>query len=189
METAMKAFSDTTFFAMLRSRGWKHWLTVCALITVGLLIGDAMQNSEPTLHWQYKLYQFLNRRARAASHSDDISLVLIGDDEYWKGDLARRSPLKRTYLAKLLKHIDASDPAVIAFDIDMRAQTTDGSLIEHADYHGETGELLNAISTLTCRKCIVVLPRAIHFDRASGRYVELADAFDRLAKPKVVRGY
>jgi len=85
--------SLSKFVATLGSHGWKHWLTVAALITVGLSIGDSMEHSDLTLRWQYKLYQFLNHRARGASHSDDISIVRIGDEEYWKGDLARRSPL------------------------------------------------------------------------------------------------
>jgi CHASE2 domain-containing sensor protein len=184
----MLSSSFSKFLATLSSHGWKHWLAVAALITVGLSIGDSMEHSDLTLRWQYRLYQLLNHRARGASHSDDVSIVRIGDDEYWKGDLARRSPLKRTYLANLLQHLQKANPTVIALDIDMRAQTNDGTLLEHEDYRVETATLLTAISSLPDH-CILVLAKAIQFDARSLTYASLPDTFDSLNSSRIARGY
>ena len=43
-------------------------------------------------------------------------VVLIGDKEFWGTELARRSPLNREYLARLVVALDKLDPKVIALD-------------------------------------------------------------------------
>jgi CHASE2 domain-containing sensor protein len=166
---------------------WTHWFVVIWLISIGLVIGAWLETAEITLHLQYRVYQFLNRRARSASHSDDVVLVLIGDDEYWKGsELARRVPLNRRYLAKLVSKIQQADPKVIALDFDMRPPTDDGSIVEHRDYVEETAMLAKSIDDATCH-CKIVVPRAIRREKRG--WSEIRDIFDARRSATLARGY
>jgi CHASE2 domain-containing sensor protein len=69
---------------------------------------------------QLEAYGWLHRLNPRAAVADHTVLVVIGDDEYWAGPLAARAPLKRDYLARIVRALDAANVSVIALDVDLR---------------------------------------------------------------------
>lgn len=138
-------------------------------------VGHWLETQRFALEWRYKIYQWKPFAPREPFIQRTV-VVLIGDEEYWKGELARRVPTKRDYLAKLVRALDAADPAVIALDFDLRSQTPDGSFIQSQDYANETAELLNAVKDVSKDRW-VVLARTIRWD--GEHYVAEADVYDQ----------
>lgn len=163
-------------FRRLRRKGALYWLTVVALVVGGVFAGRWLETQEFALELRYRLFRTLQSAAPNKPFVQGTSVVLIGDDEYWRGELARRVPIKRDYLAKLLRHLDKADPAVIALDFDLRAQVPDGSYVMHPDYEGETRELLEAVREVS-RNRWVVLPKTIT-RLSQGGYVSEPDIYD-----------
>ncbi|HKR61472.1 MAG TPA: CHASE2 domain-containing protein [Pyrinomonadaceae bacterium] len=145
----------------LLSLGLTHWLIAGALVITGVVIGEMISENKILIGPRFWIYKNLQRiSAHSPSYFDRTVVVQIGDEEFWKGDLARRSPLKRTYLSELLKKINSANPAAIAVDIDLSSQTADGSFIEHPDYREEDATLLRTINAI-CLERPVVLPRRL----------------------------
>lgn len=141
----------------LRSKGLRHWLISLSLVPTGMLIGGSLGQLELWVDLRYAIYRVIQDLSpHFAKHSKRTVMVLIGDDEYWRGELARRTPLKRDYLARLLFKLDQANPAAIGLDIDLRSQTPDNSLISHPDYADETEALLQAIRATSRNRCLVL---------------------------------
>jgi CHASE2 domain-containing sensor protein len=148
-------------FRNLKAKGRHYWLLAAFLLPTGMLLGDLLGKQSVWVTTRYYVYNVLQKAAaRPITSSTRTLVVLIDDEEYWKGALARRTPLKRDYLARLLLKLDQTNPAVIALDVDLAAQTADKSVIEHPDYQAETNELLTAIKTVSKNRP-VVLPRTL----------------------------
>jgi CHASE2 domain-containing sensor protein len=121
----------------------------------GILIGDLISEHKILVGPRYWLYRVLqNTSVRAPTYSNQLCIVTIGDQEYWQGPLARRTPLKRTYLADLLCKLDALNPKVIALDVDLGALETGAQ----DDYVTENETLINKIKKVRAK---VVLAKAL----------------------------
>lgn len=153
-----------------------HWVTVAVLIALGVFIGEWLGSHRIWIKLRYKLYQSAQRFNPRETYPKRTALVLIGDEEYWKGELAHRSPIKRDYLARLIRALDKAGPEVIALDFDLRLRVPNGSLPEHSDYAKETGEFLATVREVSQRRTIV-LARTIGRDR-EGRPVSEAAIYD-----------
>ncbi|MGH9649293.1 MAG: CHASE2 domain-containing protein, partial [Terriglobales bacterium] len=164
-------------FAQLRNRGIGHWLIVLVLTALGTWIGHWISQKQVWVDVRYWIYQktFDAARVRGPLYPKRTALVLIGDQEYWKGELGGRAPIKRDYLAKLVEKLDAADAAVIALDFDLRSPVPDGSMIEHPDYRAETERLAQTLKNVASRRP-VVLPATVGLD-AEGYYVERSTIF------------
>jgi hypothetical protein len=185
----------------LRGKGVNYWLVVAFLIPLGMLIGDAIGERRMLIGPRYRLYRMLqNASVNSPTYFNRTAVVVIGDEEFWKGELARRTPLKRGYLEKLLIKLNSerAKPAVIAIDIDLRSQTLDKSVVEHSDYHGETQKLLQTIDIVS-RDICVVLPRTLISKSAEEptlltekqHYVKEPSIYDDFPfdRNKVIEGY
>ena len=175
----------------LRRKGAAHWLTVAVLTVLGTLAGHWISEKQIWVDVRYRIYQrtFDLTHPHGPLYPKRTALVLVSDEEYWKGELAGRAPIKRDYLAKLVRKLDAAEPALIALDFDLRSPTTDGSLLDHPDYVQETRQLGEAVREVGGRRS-VVLPAIVGFD-AQGNYVEqptVLDGFD-FGAAQVRRGY
>jgi CHASE2 domain-containing sensor protein len=173
----------------LRHKGLRYWCVVVVLILIGMYVGNRLHQLNALVKVRYSIYQFLHQLAPYQPHPKRTVLVLIGDEEYWTGDLARRVPIKRTYLAQLLEILDKADPEVIALDFALRSPVPDGSLIEHPDYQDETAMLLNTIKSIS-RTRTIVLPATVMFDNQHNYILESAiyNGFD-FGNRGVVVGY
>ena len=174
----------------LRSKGILYWVVVVILIAGGSWVGGWLERQDFALDWRYKVSQVMQSQTPRVPFIQRTVLVLINDEEYWKGELARRVPIKRDYLKTLLEHLDHADPAVIAIDFDLRSPVPDGSMVEHANYWSERDELLNEIKRVSQNpNRWVILPRTIRWQ--DGSYVaesDIHDGFDFTAC-NVLKGY
>jgi len=177
-----------------RKRNPYHWVTVWALIFIGLYAGHRLEETPLPLRLRYWVYNLIERPPQKDSFSDDLVVVMIGDEEYWKRDgasqpLARRSPLNRYYLAELIDNMTTAHPRLLALDVDLRAQTPTRFAFDDPIYHDENQCLAESMraaqETIGCR---VVIPRAItrNYDDT---YVHEHDAFDVYEPSYVSRGY
>jgi CHASE2 domain-containing sensor protein len=161
----------------LRRKGLVHWVVVLVLITAGTVIGHWVSQKQIWIDVRYAVYQhtFDFTHPHGSLYPKRTALVLVQDEEYWKGELAGRAPIKRDYLAKLIRKLDAADVAVVAVDFDLRSPVPDGSLVEHPDYLPETQQLREAVKDVGSRRP-VVLPSILDFD-AEGNYQEQSNVF------------
>ncbi len=161
----------------LRRKGLRHWIVMLVLIAGGTLIGHWISREQIWIDLRYSVYQrtFDLTHLRGSLYPKRTSLVLVQDEEYWKGELAGRVPIKRDYIARLIRKLDAADAALIAVDFDLRSPAPDGSLAEHPDYLAETGQLREAVKQVGSRRPIV-LPALVGFD-AEGNYVAQSTVF------------
>jgi CHASE2 domain-containing sensor protein len=154
-----------------------HWVIVSVLIAVGTWIGHWISQKQIWVDVRYAVYRqtFNATHLRGSLYPKRTVLVLVQDEEYWRGELAGRAPIKRDYVAKLIRKLDAADVAVVAVDFDLRSPTPDGTLVEHPDYLSETSQLREAVKEIGGRRPIV-LPTIVGFD-ADGNYVEESTIF------------
>jgi CHASE2 domain-containing sensor protein len=171
-------------------KGPWYWLRVVILIVGGVAVGEWIGHQDFSVDLRYRIYRHLHRLTPTSAYVRSTVLILIRDDEYWKGELARRVPIKRDYLARLVRALDAADAAVIALDFDLRA-SVDGTLLEHPDYARETHDLLTTIRDVATRRP-VVLPRTVAMD-SDGFYVSAHDIYTGFdfgtAADRVLAGY
>ncbi len=154
----------------------RYWFVVAVLTTAGVIVGQWVGREQIWIRTRYTIYQATQDTRSRCAYARNTAVVLIPDDEYWKGDLAGRAPIKRDYLARLLRKLDQMNPAVIALDFSLRSPTPDGSPPEHPDYQSERRELLDAIREIANRRQIV-LPKTIN-QNDKGDYVTEADIYD-----------
>lgn len=159
----------------IRRNPW-HWIRVAALIAFSVWLGIRLDENDTWINWRYDIHRYLQISDHNRIDVERTALVLIGDEEYWRGELARRVPLKRTYLAKLLRALDTANPAIIVLDFDLRSPMPDGSILDFPDYAEETAELLQTIREISHRRKIV-LPSNLGED-AEGHLVRDAAIYD-----------
>jgi len=164
-------------FDQFQRKGVFYWIRILAIILIGVFVGNRLDETEFGLSARYKMYQFLQQLRPTTSYPHETALVLIGDDEYWRGELGGRKPLRRDYLARLLRAVDYAEPAVIAIDVDFRSPTPDGSIVEFPQYEAETKELLEVIKDLSGRRPII-LPKTINLDDGGGTYKTESDIYN-----------
>jgi len=173
------------------ARRWTYWAGVVVFIVLGMLFSDWAARQDFWPKARYVTYQFLTTLSPRKAIPQNTVVVLVDDDEYWLGEPARRVPIKRTYLAQLLRSIDAAEPAVIAVDFDLSSPRPDGKLVEHKDYEEETKTLMTTVRELAARRKIV-LPQTIKFD-AHRDYVLASDIYSNfdfgVAAGNVGKGY
>jgi len=160
----------------LRDKGFSYWAWIVFLTITGVLAGQLIGQRDLWREIRYKIYRF-QTTALTPHHPADLPLtfVLIRDDQYWSGPLARRSPIKRDYLADLIRAVDRADPAVIAVDFDLRSPIADGSLIENPDYWAERTKLVLAIKDVATRRPLVI-PKTVAYAKGTGGDVVKAES-------------
>jgi len=143
------------------------------LTVIGVLVGQLIGQRDLWREIRYKIYRFQTTALTPHRPADlPVAFVLIRDDQYWTGPLARRSPIKRDYLAELIHAVDRADPAVIAVDFDLRSPIADGSLVENPDYWAERTKLVLAIKDVATRRPVVIPKMVASSNGTSGDVVK-----------------
>jgi CHASE2 domain-containing sensor protein len=145
-----------------------HWFVVAAIIGLFLYLGHYLEHQEGLLGARYRMYRMVqNPWPRPLIYRDTV-VVMIDDEAFWH-DAAGRTPLKRDYLARLLKKIAEMNPAVICLDVNLaspdggttKSTTADGKIVlENGEYAEETAMLLKTINELADR-CDIVLAKTL----------------------------
>lgn len=165
-----------------------RWFYASLLIAAGIWIGDWLEEKQAFLDLRYRSYQITQDaagRLKGQLYDHNTILVLIGDDEYWKGPYEGRRPINRESLGQLVAALDKYDPKVIALDFDFSSPTPDGSIVEFPKYMDETKKLADTIKDVSSRRS-VVLARTLGFD---GRWIEESDVYDKFDLGQVRFGY
>lgn len=150
------------------AKGWRHWAVAGAILVAASLATPYVDEALNLVRLRYWLYQELAALAPRALEPHYARVLLIGDDEFWKGAPEGRRPIKRDYLAAIVRALDAADVSVIALDFDVRlgdpeAQVRPGALEAITpSYRAETEQLMQAIAAAADKRPIV-LSKAIWF--------------------------
>lgn len=178
-------------FQQLRARPLKHWLVVILLIGVGTFVGHRVGESGIWMQYRYKIYQkFLYQLTPKAPHPKRTVLVLINDQEFWSPPLEGRRPVKRDYLAKLIRKLGDANPEVIALDADLSAPTEEQSN-ENSAYKVETDQLFQAVKDVSVHRTVVLGKRLVYADESQKALRPVAALFDGypFGESKVRSGY
>lgn len=172
----------------LRGKGLRYWLKVILLLVVGTWVGDWVGEKNLWIDLRYRIYPVFQALAPDDDYPRRTALVIIDDDDYWKSEPAARSPLKRDYLARLIRALDAADPRVIALDIDLRSPIPEEGTAELPEYRAETEELLKTIKDVSHRRPIVL---ASFLAREEGGYVLAPNVYDHydFAGGRILEGF
>lgn len=156
-----------------------HWGGLTLLIVLGIYLGGLLERHQIWLRERYRVTQGMHDLARRISgktaYDKQTTVVLIGDHEFWGPELAHRSPLDRSYLARLLKSLDRFAPRVIALDVYLSSPKPDGTVVMFPNYEAETCELFGAIWEVGSQRSVILL-RSIGF--RDGYYVYESDVYD-----------
>src|SRR5438270_461417 len=138
-------------------KGSRYWTFAALFILAGVAASGYLDRHYLLLGPRYAAYQLLQRTAPGANrHALRVVFVSVGDDEFWKGELERRIPVKRDYLARLVTALDRVDPEVIALDYTLRSPVADGTIVETPAYAKETARLNAAVEETS--NAAIVLP-------------------------------
>ena len=167
-----------------------HWVVVIALILLGMKIGSLLEEHHVGMNFRYITYRALQKFRPGNPFVQSTVVVVIGDEEYWKGDAARRVPINREYLAKIIGALAEAQPKLIAVDFDLRSPTPDGKpYVEHPDYEKERQVFLKTVDEIS-KHVPVVLPETVTLVEGS-YYLQESDIYDDYAfhSGKVLKGY
>lgn len=173
-------------YGRMKSKGrdyWRkqllHWGGVTALIVLGIYLGGRLEHHQVWLRERYCVTQGMHDLARWLSgkkaYDKHTTVVLIEDEEFWGPELARRNPLNREYLARLLRSLNGFGPRVIALDVYLSSPRPDGSIIDYTVYADETRKLFEAVKEVGSQRSIILL-RSIGF--RDGYYVYESDVYN-----------
>jgi CHASE2 domain-containing sensor protein len=174
----------------LKQKPLGYWLRVVCVVGLGVWAGEWIAHTDIWMGWRRSCYRWLHDRVPIKPQPYATTLVLIGDEEYWRGELMGRQPIHRDYLAKLVTAIAAADPAVIALDFMLRSPTPEGESLESPEFVEETKKLVKAIREVPTRTWIV-LPKTTRRGQGGGHYFEEAAVYERqdFGQAKVAKGY
>ncbi|MFY9826634.1 MAG: CHASE2 domain-containing protein [Thermoanaerobaculia bacterium] len=144
-----------------------------AVIFLGVCLGRVCEHKEMALRARYAIYQAMLHLAPQKARASRTALVMIGDAEF-RGELGGRSPIRRDYLAKLIRAVDAADAQLIAIDFRLEMPP-----------QAEDGELLAAIEEVSARRPIV-LPVTLAETR-DGDYQKLPQLYSKSRFSNAVR--
>lgn len=159
-----------------------YWVRVLAIAGVGFLLNRWLSEHPPQwmLDLRLAIYKVVSTSGPREANIGHTAIVEITDEEFWRGELAGRRPLKRRYIAGLLTRLCQDGANVIGLDVDMRSPLPDGTLLNHTDYVQETNDLARAIQeALRTYKCKIVLARTLYCpDPPAGTCTQEPNALD-----------
>jgi len=144
-----------------RKKGIRYWLFALVFGLIGGWSSYRLDDAGAWFDLKHKTYLYLQNLRGGMRRVPQTTLISIGDAEYYGDELAGRRPLKRSYLARLIRKTAEARPAVIALDIDLRSADPTGAREDPADYRNETEELMSAVCSVNAAHTKIVLSKAI----------------------------
>jgi CHASE2 domain-containing sensor protein len=155
-----------------------------------MLLSQHLDEKHSWIEMRYQAYRGLGWVTPHHPEAKNVVLVMIGDNEFWIGPLARRTPLHRDYLARVIKALDGCNPAVIALDIDLESPTPDGTLRDNTEYTAETQALVTTVLEVS-RNRPIILAASIEFKSPREPFFLESSVYGELpfSTGKLQRGY
>jgi len=147
----------------LRDKGVLYWVTASIVLFVAFTGSGYVYGYFHLINLRSQFFQELVELAPRPVEPGFVKIVLIDDDEYWKGYLAGRRPIKRDYLARLVNFLVEANANVIGLDFDTRLPDPQSMDIP-ADYRVETEVLTKAIENAAQQGKKIVLSTPISYD-------------------------
>ncbi len=165
MATTLPRAARVLFFRLC-TKGWLYWFNALVVLVLSILATPYVDYYLGLTEARYSLFQKLIELSPRPLKPKFVKVVLIKDDEYWKGYPAGRRPIKRDYLARWVDALDEANAQVIALDFDVRLPDPESKEIPR-EYKQETEKLIGSIlhAAKTRR---VVLGKTIWFERGGG---------------------
>lgn len=161
------------FVGVLRSKSRLYWFSVIVIAAVVPLAVEHFKDAlQPVSDWSYQQLSELSPRPLRARYA---KAVMIGDDEFWKGEPQGRTPLDRNYLARLVQALARTNAAVIAIDVIFplpypRATIRPGEIdAVPARYRDETTRLVKAIVQAAQTRPVVLAKMVSFAEDATSR--------------------
>jgi CHASE2 domain-containing sensor protein len=160
-------------------------LCFAILLIVGAIwVVHYLESNYKFLDWRLQFHQNIHtwaaeRRGKPLKDQNTI-VVLIGDNEFWKGDYEGRTPLNESVLAKLVESVTKLKPRVIALDFNFSGLTRDGSMIESPKYLKDAKTFADAVRKASSEDCAVILTKFLRIVKSSdgGYYDAIPNRFD-----------
>jgi CHASE2 domain-containing sensor protein len=188
MPTAWLVAKTRDLVSQLKKKSLAYWVRLLMTVIIVQSLVTWADGKGWITGYRYSFHRFLQNTSPKRAVDRDTVVVTIGDDEYWKGSLQGRVPIKRDYLARVIEALDVAEAKVIALDFDLRSPTPDGKPVESPDYADETKKFLETVRRVAPRRA-VVLPRTIW--KNGGEYITNADIYNGydFGSPNVFEGY
>lgn len=138
----------------LRGKGWRYFARLSFVVVLGFAVAPFLERPLHVIEFRL-LRPWLDRLQPRQVIPRYTKLVFIDDEEYYKGELEGRRPLKRDYLARLIRVLDRYDVRVIALDVDLRVPDPCSDDIPKG-YTKETDDLIDAILDVAKYRPIVL---------------------------------
>jgi CHASE2 domain-containing sensor protein len=146
--------------ARLRAKGPKHWITAGIVLIVAFFANPSLDRYLNLETLRYRLFQWLAERQPDRPVASHVKLVLIRDDDYWRGKIPGRRPIDRNYLAEIVDVLDRAEAAVIALDFDMKLPDPSDQAVAEG-YKEETDTLIRTIIRAAENRRHIVLSKDI----------------------------
>ncbi|HJP90827.1 MAG TPA: CHASE2 domain-containing protein [Pyrinomonadaceae bacterium] len=141
-----------------------YWFRTVLIIASGIFIAHKTEDTDAWLNTRYQVFRWLQFLSPRSADVQRTVMIMIGDEEYYRsdGELQRRVPLRRDYLAKLVDAAAAANAGVIALDFTFSSPNPKGNPVELPPYQSETAQLIEAIRRAASAGKKVILTRTIH---------------------------
>lgn len=163
-------------WARLREKDLRYWATALLLLVFTATATPHIYSYLGLTGLRARLFEWLATSGPRPLEPRFVKVVLIGDDDYWRGKDGGRRPIDRNLLADLVRILAAAGAHVIALDFDLRLPDPAASSVP-ALYQDETKNLIAAIVAAAQSGHKVVLSKAIWGD-AQGSYVFDPDTYE-----------
>lgn len=141
-----------------------YWIWAALAIVIGTVVGESLGEDLAWMTVRYRVYSVFQAFGPRPPVPKWTALVLIDDEEYWKGELARRVPIRRDYLGKLIAALSQCHPIAVGIDFNLRSPAPD--VPESSLYAGETEILKKEVERVSA-DFPIVLPVSLSQDKTS----------------------
>lgn len=175
--------TQKSWWARLKATKGAHWSRLFFLTIIAVFVGHSLQQTDVWQDLQLALHGKLMAFGPRSPDPIHTAMVMIGDDEYWRGELAGRRKLKRDYIANIIRSIAKRNPAAIVVDIDFIVpdQGNQQTLDTHP-YVNETRILIDTVADVAQNTFVVISkslrcgPETTDSSENQARSYELASA-------------
>jgi CHASE2 domain-containing sensor protein len=179
----------------LKDKGVRYWVVVAIIFFVAVTGSSSVYDYLYLSDARSWYFQKLLEIGPTSGEPTFVSIVLIEDDEYWKGDELGHKPVRRDYIAKIVNELASKKARVIALDFALRLPDPCSMAIPE-DRRDETYTLIQAIVAAAADHHNVVLAAPIDqrepheakaCDDTQGRYRRDSDIYQAYGLCKLSR--